>query len=86
MKGMNVKMKKFNKHNKPVRKCSIKELCTTWIDKPCDRWMSDEDMIENLCELIQMEIIDLDDMKWLLFYPDYCKVRKAYNNMNKINE
>jgi hypothetical protein len=73
-------MKKFNKYNKPVRKCSIKELCTSKIfGEPCDRWCSDEDFIQYICELITLEIFDLDDMKELLYYKDYCKVRKAFN-------
>ncbi len=84
---MNVKMKKFNKHNKPVRKCSIQELCTSkFMGQQCDRWCSDEEWIENICELIRLGIFNLDDMKQLLFYNDYCKVRKAYNDMSKINE
>jgi hypothetical protein len=72
-------MKKFNKHNKPVIKATIEELCTSWVDKPCDRWISDEECIETICELIQIGVFDLDDMRWLLFYPDYCKVCKAFN-------
>ena len=79
-------MKKFNKYNKPIKKCSIEELCTSFIGIKRERWCSDEECVEMICEMIGLGLIDLDDMKWLLFYPDYCKVRKMYTIMNKNNE
>lgn len=75
-------MKMSKQYGKPIRKCSIEELCTSKaIDMPCERWCSDDECIAYICKLIELEIIDLDDMKQLLFYNDYCKVRKAYNNI-----
>lgn len=77
-----IRVKKFNQQRKPIRKCSIQEMCTSkMIDMPCDRWCSDEECIDTICRLIKIGIFDLDDMKQLLFYNDYCKVRKVYNNM-----
>ena len=74
-------MKMSKQYGKPIRKCSIEELCTSWgVNKPRNRWCSDDEGIAYICKLIELEIIDLDDMKQLLFYNDYCKVRKAYNS------
>ena len=77
----------IRKYGKPIRKCSIQELCTSgFIGQQCDRWCSDEAFIEHICELIRLEIFDLDDMKELLYYKDYCKIRKAFNEQKFTSE
>lgn len=60
----------------PIRKCTVKEICTSkGMDMPCDRWISDEECVDTLARLIYKEILSLEEMKALLFYQDYCKVR-----------
>lgn len=69
---------------KPMRKCTIEEICTSKLmDMPCNRWISNEECVDYIVELIQLGLLSLNEMKLMLFYQDFCKVRKAYNNAQK---
>lgn len=75
---------KTKQYGKPMRKCTIKELCTSkMMDMPCDRWISDEELIKHLVLMIQMGIFSLDMMEQLLYKPDYIKLKSAYQKSLK---
>ena len=74
----------MKRYGKPVRKCSIKELCTSkMMNVPCERWISDEECINHLVMLIQIGLISLNMMEQLLYKSDYIKVKTAYQKTLK---
>ena len=74
----------MKRYGKPVRKCSIKELCTSkMMNMPCERWISDEECINHLVLMIQIGIFSLDMMEQLLYKPDYIKLKSAYQKKKK---
>ena len=77
-------MKMVQKYGLPTKKCSIKELCTSWVDGVSrDRWCSDEEFIHHICEIIRIGIMDLEDMKIMLYKEDYYKVLRHWNKHYK---
>ena len=74
----------MKRYGKPVRKCSIKELCTSkMMNVPCERWISDEECVNHLVLMIKMGIFSLDMMEQLLYKPDYIKLKSAYQKSLK---
>ena len=74
----------MKRYGKPVRKCSIKELCTSkMMNMPCERWISDEECVNHLVLMIKMGIFSLDMMEQLLYKPDYIKLKSAYQKSLK---
>ena len=72
-------------YKKPSRKATIEEFCTTkyYGDTEHHKWCSEEEYITTICQLIEIGIFDLDDMKAILVYNDYCKIRRAWNQYNE---
>ena len=71
-------MKRKFKGN-PTKKCTIEELCTSFMGSKCDRWCTDKQFISYICEMIDLGLIGLGDIKELLIYSEWCKFRKIYN-------
>ncbi len=78
-------MKNFNRNNKPMKKVTLEEFCTVGFigDIKKEKWISEEECIRTICELIKINVFDLDDFRWLFYYQDYCKVRKTWNENYK---
>jgi hypothetical protein len=67
-----------------VKKYTIQELCMTWIQGISrKRFCTDEEYIGMICELIQLKIRTLEEMKMLLYKEDYYRVLRYWNKNYK---